>query len=229
MSNVKRHFEDEAGQFDSVILRLIPFYAEMVEALVRSVPCDEKEAIRVADLGSGTGTVSWHVLKRFPRAQVTCVDFAEPMLEAARAKLSAFKNVCYVAADFRSTGLIQGCDAVVSSLALHHLRSDADKRAFYGKIFDGLNPGGCFYNADMVLAANDILQRLYLEKWKAFMKKSIPEEEIEKVWMKQYADEDRPAELMAQCRWLSDIGFTDVDVAWKYYNFAVFGGVKKSS
>jgi tRNA (cmo5U34)-methyltransferase len=229
MNRVKRHFEDEAGQFDSLILKLIPFYAEMVEALVRSVPCDEKEAIRVVDLGSGTGTVAWHVLKRFPLAQVTCVDFAESMLEAARAKLSSFKNVRYVAADFRDAGLDLGCDAVVSSLALHHLPSDADKRAFYGKIFDSLNPGGCFYNADMVLAANDRLQRLYLEKWKAFMKKSIPEEEIEKVWMKKYADEDRPAVWTAQCRWLSDIGFADVDVVWKYYNFAVFGGVKKSS
>jgi hypothetical protein len=26
--------------------------------------------------------------------------------------------------------------------------------------------------------------------------------------------------------WMSEIGFADADVIWKYYNFAVYGGVK---
>ena len=35
-----------------------------------------------------------------------------------------------------------------------------------------------------------------------------------------------PAPLMAQLRWLAEIGFSNVDVIWKYYNFAVYGGAK---
>ncbi len=31
---------------------------------------------------------------------------------------------------------------------------------------------------------------------------------------------------MDQLAWLAEIGFTDVDVVWKYYNFAVYGGRK---
>ena len=27
--------------------------------------------------------------------------------------------------------------------------------------------------------------------------------------------------------WLKDIGFTDIDIIWKFYNFAVYGGFKK--
>lgn len=39
-------------------------------------------------------------------------------------------------------------------------------------------------------------------------------------------EEDRPAKLIEQLNWLAEIGFTDVDVIWKYYNFAVYGGLK---
>jgi tRNA (cmo5U34)-methyltransferase len=29
-----------------------------------------------------------------------------------------------------------------------------------------------------------------------------------------------------QCRWLRDIGFAEVDCFWKYFELAVFGGVR---
>ncbi len=66
-----------------------------------------------------------------------------------------------------------------------------------------------------------------MEKWKSFMKKHVSEEEIENRWLPQYREEDRPAKLMDQMTWLSDIGFTQVDVVWKYYNFAVYGGFRQ--
>jgi len=44
------------------------------------------------------------------------------------------------------------------------------------------------------------------------------------MWMPRYEAEDRPAPLVDQLTWLTTIGFRDVDVVWKYYNFAVYGG-----
>ena len=35
IEKTKNHFEEEAKEFDQLILRLIPFYEEMVQALVR--------------------------------------------------------------------------------------------------------------------------------------------------------------------------------------------------
>ena len=58
------------------------------------------------------------------------------------------------------------------------------------------------------------------------MKKYVSEEEIENKWMPQYQEEDRPAKLIDQLNWLVELGFSDVDVIWKYYNFAVYGGRK---
>jgi tRNA (cmo5U34)-methyltransferase len=44
--------------------------------------------------------------------------------------------------------------------------------------------------------------------------------------MVNYREEDRPARFVDQLNRLRDIGFNGVDVIWKYYNFAVYGGVK---
>jgi tRNA (cmo5U34)-methyltransferase len=63
-------------------------------------------------------------------------------------------------------------------------------------------------------------------RWKAFMQRQVPEDEVETVWLQKYSEEDRPAQLVEQLTWLSDIGYSNVDVLWKYYNFAVYGGTK---
>lgn len=226
MDKIRRHFESEARQFDRIILKLIPHYAEMFRALTAAIPFETRDAIRVLDLGCGTGTTARHILEKFPLAQVTCVDFAENMVKAARSKLSAYPNVRYVVKDFREFAWDTSYHVVVSSLALHHLVTDADKKTFYRQVYEGLKPGGCFYNADLVLASSAHLQEAYLAKWKAYMKKGVPEEEIEKKWLPKYREEDHPAALFDQLEWLKKIGFKAIDVLWKYYNFAVYGGVK---
>jgi tRNA (cmo5U34)-methyltransferase len=226
MNRVKDHFESEAGEFDGIILRLIPYYPEMVEALVSALPFEASRPIRVTDLGCGTGTVAARVKADFPNASVTCVDIAANMLEMAKIKLAGEPGVRFVQADFNHFDFDTQQDAVVSSLALHHLASDGDKRNFYRKIFRSLAAGGAFYNADVVLASHVGLQKTAMDKWKAFMLKSVSPDEIEGKWLPKYREEDRPARLTGQLKWLEEIGFADVDVIWKYYNYAVYGGTK---
>jgi tRNA (cmo5U34)-methyltransferase len=43
----------------------------------------------------------------------------------------------------------------------------------------------------------------------------------------KYHAEDRPAKLLDQLDWLTQAGSVAVDVVWKHYNFAVYGGVKQ--
>jgi tRNA (cmo5U34)-methyltransferase len=81
----------------------------------------------------------------------------------------------------------------------------------------------------VILGASEHLQSAYLKRWKAFMQRQIPEEEVETVWLRKYREEDRPAQLVEQLTWLAGIGYENVDVLWKYYNFAVYGGVKPGS
>lgn len=227
MDKIKQHFEDEAREFDRIIVTLIPDYSQMVDALVSAFPFEHSAPVRAIDLGCGTGTVTARVLQIFPNARVTCLDLSENMIAMAKARLASYPQVGYVVSDFSRFEFNREFDAVMSSLALHHLETNDEKKLFYRRIYEGLATGGVFYNADVVLGSSEFLQEVYMERWRDFMRRNVSTEEIEGKWIPKYQAEDRPAKLIDQLNWMTEIGFADVDVIWKYYNFAVYGGVKR--
>ncbi len=220
---VKAHFEGEASAFDSQIANMVPHYETMLEALVSAIPFPAKADIDVLDLGSGTGNVSWALRKRFPNARMSCIDISEKMLDMARGKLGDEKTE-YILADFSRCELGSKRDAVVSSLALHHLEKK-DRRQFFTKIYEGLNDGGVFINADIVLASNARWQRMYLAAWKDFLAPQLSEGRIKELY-RRYRREDRPVPLLDDIQLLRETNFREADVLWKHYNFAVYGALK---
>ena len=178
------------------------------------------------DLGCGTGTVAKLVKNSFPNARIDCLDLSGEMLQMAETKLSSYSDITFIAGDFNSYNFTGTYDVIISSLALHHLVTDDDKKLFYGKIYNALSDGGVFYNADVVLGNSEHLQQVYLGKWKEFMGRSVSQDEVENKWMVKYKQEDSPSVLVNQLKWLEDIGFRGVDIVWKYFNYSVYGGQK---
>ncbi len=43
----------------------------------------------------------------------------------------------------------------------------------------------------------------------------------------KYKEEDHSAKLIDQLAWMTEIGFVDVYVIWKYYNLAAYGGTRR--
>jgi tRNA (cmo5U34)-methyltransferase len=224
MRRVQKHFQKEAGSFDARVLKSVPFYRDMLEALVSSMPFRINQKIKVADLGCGTGSVSLKVKGHYPRAAITCVDFSSNMLEVAKNKLKDYQDIRYVESDVMDFDF-SGYDAVLSSLTLHHIWKGAAKRALYKKIFRGLHNGGVFYVADLSTGATDYLCKLNLKKWEEFLLQSLTKEEIAER-KKSHKEEDQPFKLMEEISWLKEAGFRHIEVIWKYYYFAVYGGQK---
>ena len=217
---IKAHFEEEAKEFDEIIQKLIPHYNEMIDALVSVINFPKESKFSMMDLGCGTGTISKAVRNKFPHAKVTCVDIAGKMLEIAKDKIGG--DVKCIQADFNSFVFTERYDLIVSSLALHHLESDDDKLRFYKKIHSALNSGGLFVNIDVVLASDEDLQKVYMEKWLEYMARNVSEEEIDGKWLPNYYAEDRPTKMISHVEMLKKCGFTATDVVYKYYNFAVY-------
>ena len=74
---------------------------------------------------------------------------------------------------------------------------------------------------------NSRIEKLYIAKWKEFMSLSVSMKEIEEKWIPKAYAEDHPAKLIDHIDWLREIGFKDVDIIWKYYHLAVYGGYKE--
>lgn len=225
MDKVKKHFQDEAAIFDAQVLKMVPFYNDMIEALVLAMPFTKNKTIKVVDVGCGTGTISKTIKKHYPHAKITCVDFADNMIRIAKNKLKDHTDIDYIVSDFRDFDY-RGYDAVLSSLTLHHVRSGNEKKSFYKKIFKEMNRKGVFYVADLALGSSDYLQNLNLIKWKEFMLQSVSEEQITEC-KKRYDEEDSPFRLIDELSWLNAARFQNIDVVWKYYHFAVYGGQKE--
>lgn len=221
---IKNHFEEEAIGYDGIIIKLIPYYKEMVQAIISTIPFDSNEEINIIDLGCGTGTISRAIQQQYSKAKFTLVDIAENMLQIAEQKLG--KNCTYLNSDFNSFEFDNQYDVIVSSLALHHLETDSDKQLFYNKIYKALKEGGIFINGDVIKTQTDKLQITFIEKWVEYMNRSVDMKEINEKWLPNYYAEDRPIPLMSHLKMLENSGFKDIDIVWKYYGFAVYKGGK---
>ncbi|MDD3754461.1 MAG: methyltransferase domain-containing protein [Methanobacterium sp.] len=225
MKQVKSHFEEEAEIFDELIKTLIPYYEDMIESMILALPFHQKEKINVLDLGCGTGNISLKVKERFPNARITSVDMAKNMIKIAKQKLASYNDIEFIIADVRDLEFVDEFDAVVSSLALHHLHHP-EKKPYYHRIKSFLKKGGVFYNTDNILGSSPHLNQLYMDKWIEFLLKSHTHEEIDSVWIPKHRKEDFPAPLMDHIHLLEEVGFKEVDVVWKSYMFGVYGGKK---
>jgi SAM-dependent methyltransferase len=105
---------------------------------------------RVVDLGAGTGTGTFALLRRFPEARVTAVDLAPDRLTRLRhraCELGLDGRVDVVPADLNQPWPDLGpADLVWTSMALHHV---ADPDQALTRIFGLLRPGGALAVAEI--------------------------------------------------------------------------------
>jgi ubiquinone/menaquinone biosynthesis C-methylase UbiE len=110
--------------------------------------------ISVLDIGGGYGVVSEEVLAAFPRAQVTLQDYSEPMLVAARDRLTAYgARTSFVLADLTDPAWVERAggpfDLAVSAIVIHNLRDLALIANAYRGVARTLKPGGVFLDYDL--------------------------------------------------------------------------------
>jgi tRNA (cmo5U34)-methyltransferase len=222
---IKAHFEKEAIVFDRLFFKVAPHYEEMMDAVVAALPFRKDSRIRMIDLGCGTGNFTRKLIAAFPLAQVTCVDMAGNMLAMAKAKLGKNPRVTFWQSDVRDFDYSEKFDVIVSSLVFHHIEKRG-KTAFFRKLRKALTSKGVLFTIDIFLSSDPHLQALYMENWKAFMKKNgLPLSRVSEM-ISRHQREDRPVVFEDELTMVRKAGFREVEVLLKYYNFAVYCGMK---
>jgi SAM-dependent methyltransferase len=186
-----------------------PRRAEGERVLLEHVPRDTR---RILDLGTGDGRLL--ALLRADRRQMRGVglDFSELMLEAARRRFGDDERVELVEHDLTvPLPAIGRFDAVVSSMAIHHLEHPR-KRSLYGEVFDLLEPGGVFANFEHVASPSHRMHVAFFEAIGEPLEHDDPS--------------DRLLDVESQLAWLRELGFDDVDCYWKWLEMALLIGVK---
>ncbi len=225
----------ETKEFDSNIRQLLPYYDEMLDAIALCLPPNTQS---ILELGCGTGELTAKVLEQCPKAQLVAVDYSPRMIEFIGDKLSKERDrLKTIQLDFGAwannepnTDIGDNFDAVISSLAIHHL-TDEMKGKLYEKIASSLKPNGRFWNADPLLPEFSELSEIYQqsrERWAA--KQGLDLETVRSKVGKSdtqgYSSQDQLATIDTQLAMLESAGFSRTAIIWKYYNVAVFGGLR---
>jgi SAM-dependent methyltransferase len=217
---------------------LIPDRQRQLEVLLRVLRFAPRTPGRILDLGAGDAILLATALEALPEATGVALDFSPLMLEQARTRLARFGGrAATVEADLQSPAwqdvVRRPFDAVLSGFAIHHLVHER-KRALYREIHGLLSEGGVFLNSEHVASAaprgeemfNDAMtEHLYLRRRERG--EDVTLEQVRRDFLER---PDRAANILApvedQCQWLRNIGFKEVDCYWKYFELAIFGGVR---
>ncbi|MDP2606584.1 MAG: class I SAM-dependent methyltransferase [Deltaproteobacteria bacterium] len=126
---------------------------DVFELIARTLPYEQDVAINILDLGAGYGALSQFLLDRFPNASVVCQEGSEEMVKLGRERMARLNGrVKFVLCDFSKSGWCRKLngpfEGVVSSIAIHNVRSHDTIREIYGETYSLVKPGGCFVNFD---------------------------------------------------------------------------------
>jgi len=218
----------------------IPLAQEQIGVMISILKSRPEPVECFLDLGCGDGILGVAILGEYPSSRGVLADFAEKMLEQARAQLKEFTSqLDFENLDYGEPAWVWRMqaygpfDAIVSGFSIHH-QPDARKREIYAEIFSLLKPGGWFVNVEHIAPAAQLATELFnnhiVEGYYAIERRnggSRTREEMANVYLNR---PDREANKLlsvdVQCSWLREIGYDEVDCYFRIYELAVFAGRK---
>ena len=187
----------------------LPHRTEGEKVLLEQIPLNTR---RVLDLGTGDGRLLALVRLQNPQIEGVALDFSDPMIEQAKKRFASDNKVHIVKHDFSlplPEEQLGRFDVIVSSLAIHHL-THPRKKQLYTEIFNLLNNKGVFCNLEHVSSPTENLH------WKFVAAIG---------WTPETEDpSNKLLDVETQLQWLREIGFIDVDCAWKWLELALLIG-----
>jgi ubiquinone/menaquinone biosynthesis C-methylase UbiE len=224
--SVAAHLRIRLEDYDRRVRTFIPSYEALLDATagVCAAAVREKERPTIVDLGVGTGALASRCLAAVPSAIVVGVDSDADILGVAMRRFARLPNpVTLVRGDLAKVAL-PAADAIVATLALHHIATPARKRAFYRRCYRALGPGGIVASGDFHPSAVAALADQQMRGWIAHLRKSYTAARTRRL-LEAWAGEDTYMTLEEELAIVQAAGFA-VDVAWRRDGFAVIVGVR---
>jgi ubiquinone/menaquinone biosynthesis C-methylase UbiE len=233
---------ERVRRYDADMDIMHPLRHKMIEIALDILPFPDEQALKVLDLGVGTGAFTRRFLEKYPNAEVVAIDGSLAMIELARVRLMEYSHrVEYLVSDFRAIPATilesDAFDVVISSYALHHLSAN-EKLAVLRSVAPAIRPGGWLSNADIVVADSpDIERRIQTLRVEAVTQRAPADDERfrstaatrKHLAELEEAEQDQPQTLADDLRILRESGIENADVFWKEFREAVTGGCRMSA
>ena len=214
--SVASHLGINLAEYDRRIRSFIPDYETMLNVAAAAVP---RAARLIVDLGTGTGALAGRCLRQAPHARVVGIDLDEGMMVMASRRLGS--RATLVRGSFLRADLPR-CDAVVASLALHHVRTRPAKAALYRRIRRALRPGGRLVVVDCQPSGSRALAGVQRDAWRSHLEQTYSAREASG-YFRAWASEDVYVPIDCEVELMTGAGFR-AEVLWRRGAFAVLAG-----
>jgi SAM-dependent methyltransferase len=234
--------EDDSTTYRELAPVAVPSRVTQLAAIATLLPFDSTDTFRIVEIGCGEGILGDTLAELFPNARITELDGSATMREATARRLAPHGDRIRVdpmdlgADDWR--GHLDGADAVVSSLVIHHLDGPGKKRLFED-IGRRTSARSALVVADLVEPARPQALELFAGSWDESARLQAEDSGRSELfnlfrsteWNIYRAPDpmDKPSRLVEQLQWLTDAGFESVDCFWLEAGHAIYGGYKEGA
>ena len=221
--------EPVARVFDDMLERSVPFYKECQQMVIDLTLHFAQKDSAVYDLGCSTGTLLRNLVRAVPeklKVRFVGLDNSEAMLKKARDKLKSHLTRCdLVEADLEGDFELADASVVIMNYTLQFL-PPRRRATMLKKIYKGLRPGGGLILIEKVRGESDGLNDLFIDEYHAYKQSqgyskleiAKKREALEKVLIPLKPGKNRDL--------LIEAGFRQVDIFFKWFNFAGFVAIK---
>jgi ubiquinone/menaquinone biosynthesis C-methylase UbiE len=211
--SVASHLGIRLDEYDARIRTFIPGYEEMLDVGARAVPRGTRT---IVDLGTGTGALAARCLNIAKRSRIIGIDNDPDVLTVAARRLGP--RASFIEGSFLRAA-IPRCDVIVSSFALHHIRTRTAKAGLYRRLRLALRRGGRAISVDCQPSLDRGVAAGQMAAWRAHLEQWYSPRESRKL-LRTWAGEDTYVPLDPETGLLEAAGFR-VDVLWRKGAFAV--------
>ncbi len=168
-------FDSRTAQvFDDMLVRSVPMYAAVQDAVASIVCRLARSGTAVVDLGCSTGTTLSRVASRLSVTDVELVgvDRSEPMLEKARTRLAdCGRDVRLLQQDLNACAALPVASVVIMNLTLQFVRPER-REAVIRLIYESLCPGGALILVEKVTPDCSELHSLFTDIYYDFKREN---------------------------------------------------------
>ncbi len=214
--------EEVASVFDDMLDRSVPFYRDVLTLVSTLVEKNTKEGDTVCDLGCSTATTLLDIYsKTSKRLNLIGIDNSSAMIKRAKRKVAAFgADIKLIQADFIQDE-IPLSKIIIANYTLQFVRP-AKREELVKNIYNALENGGLFIFNEKIIYEDKKLNKQMIDIYYDFKKqKGYSEYEIAKKRealenvLIPYSDEENISLAKSA-------GFEDVNIIFKWANFACF-------
>jgi len=213
--------EEVANVFDDMLNRSVPFYKENLNLQINILKKFLKENDKVIDLGSSTGTFLIELSKKIKNLNLLGIDNSPAMVQKAKLKAKAFgSNAKFIEADFLEYDL-SNSKAIIANYTIQFVRP-LKREKLIQKIYNSLQNDGIFLMSEKLITENKKLNKVMIDLYYDF-KKEMGYSQYE-IAQKREALENVliPYTMNENLQMLQNAGFKDVEIIFRWNNFATF-------